>query len=121
MDIRNLLGASLRHHRLVARLSQEAVAGRMGVDRAYISAVERGVQNVTLLMLWEIAQALDVRPCDLLNESIVQPQSPHEDRKSVGKGKSASVRVDLGGRRSIKTNNNIEKEQDIKQNYINYT
>jgi len=41
MDIRNLLGANLRHHRLVARLSQEAVAGRMGVDRAYISAVER--------------------------------------------------------------------------------
>src|SRR3546814_5431014 len=79
MDIRNLLGANLRHHRLVARLSQEAVAGRMGVDRAYISAVERGVQNVTLLMLWEIAQALDVRPCDLLNESIVQPQSPRSE------------------------------------------
>lgn len=78
MDIRNLLGANLRHHRLVARLSQEAVAGRMGVDRAYISAVERGVQNVTLLMLWEIAQALDVRPRDLLDESIVPPQSPHD-------------------------------------------
>jgi transcriptional regulator with XRE-family HTH domain len=62
----------------VARLSQEAVAGRMGVDRAYISAVERGVQNVTLLMLWEIAQALDVRPCDLLDESIVAPQSPRD-------------------------------------------
>jgi len=50
----------------------------MGVDRAYISAVERGVQNVTLLMLWEIAQALDVRPCDLLDESIVAPQSPRD-------------------------------------------
>src|SRR3546814_19271138 len=81
MDIRNLLGANLRHHRLVARLSQEAVAGRMGVDRAYISAVERGVQNVTLLMLWEIAQALDVRPCDLLNESIVQ----RSEERRVGK------------------------------------
>lgn len=75
MDIRNLLGANLRHHRLMARLSQEAVADRMGVDRAYISAVERGVQNVTLLMLWEIAQALDVRPYELLDESIMPPQS----------------------------------------------
>lgn len=70
MDIRNLLGVNLRRYRLAADLSQEAVADRMGVDRAYISAVERGVQNVTLLMLWEIAQALGVRPADLLDESV---------------------------------------------------
>jgi transcriptional regulator with XRE-family HTH domain len=41
----------------------------MGVDRAYIRAVKRGVQNVTLLMLWEIAPALGVRPAELLDES----------------------------------------------------
>lgn len=69
MDIRNLLGANVRHHRLAAGLSQEAVADRMGVDRAYVSAVERGLQNVTLLILWEIAQALGVRPADLLDET----------------------------------------------------
>ena len=68
MDIRNLLGANLRRYRLAADLSQEAVANRMGVDRAYISAIERGVQNVTLLILWEISQALGVRPADLLDE-----------------------------------------------------
>lgn len=70
MDIRKLLGANLRRYRLSADLSQEAVANRMGVDRAYISAVEPGMQNVTLLILWEIAQALGVRPTDLLNENI---------------------------------------------------
>ena len=37
----------------------------------------QGVQFSTLEKK-QIAQALDVRPCDLLNESIVQPQSPHD-------------------------------------------
>ena len=40
----------------------------MGVDRAYVSSMERGQQNVTLLTLWHTAQALGVKPVDLLNE-----------------------------------------------------
>ena len=42
MDIRKLLGANVRRIRVAASLSQEAVADRMGVDRAYISALELG-------------------------------------------------------------------------------
>lgn len=74
MDIRKLLGANVRRFRVAATLSQEAVAHRMGVDRAYISAVERGAQNATLLSVWEIAQALGVRPAQLLDESVNTPQ-----------------------------------------------
>ena len=40
----------------------------MGVDRAYVSSMERGQQNVTLLTLWHTAQALGVKPVDLLDE-----------------------------------------------------
>jgi transcriptional regulator with XRE-family HTH domain len=69
MDIRKHFGAKVREFRIVLGLSQEAVAARMGVDRAYISQVERGGQNVTLLSLLEIAQALEVRPADLLAEA----------------------------------------------------
>lgn len=69
MDIRKLFGANVRRHRVAAGLSQEAVAVRMGVDRAYVSAIERGGQNVTLLSLWETAQALGVRPVALLDET----------------------------------------------------
>lgn len=71
MDIRKVFGANVRFHRHAAGLSQEAVAARMGADRAYISAIERGLQNVTLLTIWQIAQALNVRPADL----IVEPAS----------------------------------------------
>jgi transcriptional regulator with XRE-family HTH domain len=72
MDIRRIFGANVRRYRLVARLSQEAVAERMGVDRAYISGIERGQQNATLLTIWHASQALGVRPVDLLDENTVK-------------------------------------------------
>jgi transcriptional regulator with XRE-family HTH domain len=66
MDIRKLFGANVRYYRIAAGLSQEAVAERMGVDRAYVSMIERGGQNATLLSIHEAAQALCVKPADLL-------------------------------------------------------
>lgn len=66
MDIRKLFGANVRHFRMAEGLSQEAVAERMGVDRAYVSMIERGGQNATLLSIHEMAQALGVKPADLL-------------------------------------------------------
>jgi transcriptional regulator with XRE-family HTH domain len=68
MDIRMLFGRNLRRLRTAAGLSQEALAVRMDVDRAHVSSMERGQQNVTLMTIWHAAQALSVRPADLLLE-----------------------------------------------------
>lgn len=68
MDIRKLFGTNVKRYREAAGLSQAEIAARMGVDRAYVSAIERGLQNATLLSIWEIAQALEVRPVALLAE-----------------------------------------------------
>jgi len=68
MDIRKVFGENLRRFRTQAGLSQEAVAVRMGVDRAHVSSMERGQQNVTLLTLWHASQAVGAKPADLLNE-----------------------------------------------------
>jgi transcriptional regulator with XRE-family HTH domain len=68
MDIRHVFGENFRRFRVQAGLSQEAVAERMGVDRAHVSSMERGQQNVTLLTMWHASQALGVKPVDLLNE-----------------------------------------------------
>ena len=69
MDIRKVFGANVRRFRLAAGLSQEAVAERIGADRAHVSSMERGRQNVTLITIWHIAEALGVRPADLLEEA----------------------------------------------------
>jgi len=70
MDIRRTFGANVRRYRVAAGLSQEAVAVKMGVDRAYVSGMERGQQNVTLLTMWHLAEALNVKPADLLDETV---------------------------------------------------
>jgi transcriptional regulator with XRE-family HTH domain len=70
MDIRKVFGQNLRRYRLAAGLSQEGVAERMGVDRAHVSSMERGRQNVTLLTVWQTAQALNRRPAEFLDEEV---------------------------------------------------
>ncbi|WP_299631967.1 helix-turn-helix transcriptional regulator [uncultured Roseobacter sp.] len=68
MDIRQTLGNNLKHYRALADMSQAALAVKMGVDRAHVSSMERGQQNVTIITLWHAALALDVAPNKLLEE-----------------------------------------------------
>ncbi|MEK9281098.1 helix-turn-helix domain-containing protein [Bradyrhizobium sp. ISRA442] len=55
MDIRKVFGENAREFRLALGLSQEAVAERMSVDRAFISSMERGLQNATLLTVADLS------------------------------------------------------------------
>lgn len=77
MDIREVFGANLQFFREKAGLSQAALADKMGVDRAHISAMERGQQNVTIITLWHVAEALDVKPAALLDDQ--RKRKGHED------------------------------------------
>ncbi len=66
MDIRRILGANSKYFRLQRGLSQEALATKIGADRAYLSSIERGLQNMTIVRIAELAIALDVEITDLL-------------------------------------------------------
>lgn len=70
MDIRQLFGRNLRRLRAEAGLTQATLAERMGVDRAHVSNMERGLQNVTLLTMWDAAQAIGVSPASLLQDEL---------------------------------------------------
>jgi transcriptional regulator with XRE-family HTH domain len=65
MDIRVILGKNTRRYRLERELSQEALAIKIGADRAYVSAIERGLQNMTIVRIAELAIALDVEVVDM--------------------------------------------------------
>lgn len=67
-ETRNILvrfGMRLRKLRTARRISQEAFAGRCGLDRTYISGIERGKRNVSLRNIDVIAQALDISVSEL--------------------------------------------------------
>jgi len=66
MDIRNkdqqllTLAADIKCARRKAKMSQETLALECGLDRSYISRLERGIANPTYLALHSIAKALDI-------------------------------------------------------------
>ena len=59
-------GKSLRRIRLEKRMSQGDVARALGVHRSYISGLERGVRNPTLLNIERLAKGLGVELSKLL-------------------------------------------------------
>lgn len=65
MDIRRVVGENVKRARLAARLSQEGLAARIGVEQGYISRLEAGTRNPTIVTIWLTAEALGVRPASL--------------------------------------------------------
>ena len=68
MDVRQRVGTNLRKFRRERGFSQEKLAFECGLHRTYISGVERGVRNPTVLVLEQIAMALKVPSSRLLEE-----------------------------------------------------
>ncbi len=56
----NAVANTVRNFRKASNMSQENLADKAGLDRTYISGVERGVRNITLDSLDQIIYALDV-------------------------------------------------------------
>ncbi|EEL4197081.1 helix-turn-helix domain-containing protein [Salmonella enterica] len=59
-SIQALFGAYLKKLRLQSGLSQEAFADKCGLDRTYVSGIERGVRNPTLEVISVLAAGLEV-------------------------------------------------------------
>jgi len=66
MDMRKLVGRNFRRIRLSRGLSQEQVSELSGFTQQYISDLERGLRNPTVVTLFELGQALGVTPVDLI-------------------------------------------------------
>jgi len=59
-------GKKLREVRLKKKLSQGNIARTLGVHRSYISGLERGRRNPSLLTVQKVAKALNIAPKELL-------------------------------------------------------
>jgi transcriptional regulator with XRE-family HTH domain len=68
MNGRALLAWNLRRLRGNLGISQERLAADAGVDRAYVSEIERELGNATLDMLDKLAGLLDVSISELFQE-----------------------------------------------------
>jgi transcriptional regulator with XRE-family HTH domain len=66
MDMRRLVGQNVRRIRRKKGLTQEEFAVAAGFSQQYISGLEQGHRNPTVVTLYELAVALGVRPTDLV-------------------------------------------------------
>ena len=63
------LGEAIRRLRLAQGISQEELAHRCAIDRAYMSSIERGKQNPGIVSVLSIAAALGVTGAELMKEA----------------------------------------------------
>ncbi|HTO66138.1 MAG TPA: helix-turn-helix transcriptional regulator [Bradyrhizobium sp.] len=73
MDLRQRFATNLRRIRHAQGISQEDLAYEAGVDRAYVSRIERAVTYVGLEIIGKFAEVLKVDPV----EFFVTPSRTH--------------------------------------------
>ena len=66
MDMRLLVGRNVARLRRAKGLTQEQLEERSGFSQHYLSGLERGQRNPTIVTIYELAQALDVDFRELL-------------------------------------------------------
>ena len=60
--LNKVFGGQLRRSRKAARMTQEELAFRAGLDRTYISLLERGIKSPTLTTFFQLCRVLDQKP-----------------------------------------------------------
>jgi len=72
------LGRAVRARRAALGISQEALAERAALSRTYMSGIERGTRNVTLLGLYHVAIGLGITTDALLADvnAILAEEAP---------------------------------------------
>lgn len=60
-------GKQVKTLRLEQNLSQEALAEKLNIHRTYMSFIERGKRNPSLVLLFKISRALGIKLPELFN------------------------------------------------------
>jgi transcriptional regulator with XRE-family HTH domain len=73
LDLKTLLGVAIRTERSALGISQEELAERAGLHRTYVSDLERGARNPSIVSVEKIAEALNLSLLSLFER--VRPRS----------------------------------------------
>lgn len=71
---KTFMTAVLRRYRDAAGLSQQELADSVGIGKSYISSLELGYRAPNLNLLVKIADALHIRPGQLVDEMVADAQ-----------------------------------------------
>lgn len=72
MGIRAIIGLNVQRLRRAQGLSQEELSFRSGFTRAYLSGLESGRRNPTVVSLWKLAEALNTEMEELIRRPFTE-------------------------------------------------
>jgi transcriptional regulator with XRE-family HTH domain len=70
MDMRKLVGRNVLRIRKNKNITQERLAELSGFSQQYISGLEKGQRNPTVVTIYELSQALGVNYIEILKPDI---------------------------------------------------
>jgi transcriptional regulator with XRE-family HTH domain len=88
----SLMGEVLTKYRKLRKMSQAQLAQLASVNRPYISDIERGLRNVSLLTFDSICAALDKPPPEMLQEVYVLYKIRDRRRRHAGRDNVSSAK-----------------------------
>ncbi|MBW2187567.1 MAG: helix-turn-helix transcriptional regulator [Deltaproteobacteria bacterium] len=68
MKLEIAFGQVLKKYRMQVQMSQEALALECGLDRTFISALERGIRQPSLKSLFKVAKTLNISPDQIVKD-----------------------------------------------------
>lgn len=69
------VGTAIAHYRHCRRMTGHQLAHALGMSQSAVASWETGVRAVSLVTLWQVADALQIDPFDLLNFNPERPLS----------------------------------------------
>lgn len=79
--LNEVVGKILQEHRTQAGLSKRQLSVLAGIERAYITGLERGQWNVTFNALMHLCEALEMNPLEFMKEVIGELEKAHGGMK----------------------------------------
>ena len=73
---RKAFGVVISRLRVRKGLTQERMSGLAGIARSHLAALENGEKTVRLDTLWRIAEALEIRPSELVRITEEEERTP---------------------------------------------
>jgi transcriptional regulator with XRE-family HTH domain len=80
--LQSIFGEVIRSYRKEKRISQERLALDSDLQRSFISRLERGLTQPTLVTIFELAQALNVEPVQIIADVQNRWKNKHQQKNT---------------------------------------
>lgn len=74
-----VIGETIRNLRKKRGVSQEVLSGLAGIARTHLTMIENGQKKPNLETIWRLAEALDMRPSELVAQIELRSDDCEED------------------------------------------